>query len=991
LRRIATGSTAFLIATGTFLVLPVYAAPAPSAAPVAPSIEQVPLGSVDAPAAEALVTTDGELVAAGEDAEVVEQSPPAASSAPAATSSVPAEPAAPETSPPVDPETAPLVDVPTTGDEIVGVPALTVSETDTDRFSAVGITWERDAAVTDVAVQIRVQQDGGWGEWTSLEQEDVGQSAGAAANAAAVRDGTAPYYTGPANGIEVIVQTPDGATPHDVRAQLIDPGTSSADTSLGQPQVQDQAHAGLTMPAIYSRAQWGADESIRTWDASYAPTIKAATVHHTADKNDYSAAEVPGMLRSIYAYHTISRAWGDIGYHVIVDKYGRAWEGRHSGARGIASPVIGAHSGGFNTSTFGVSMLGDYSVAPTTQPMVDKVAAVIGWKLGLYGVDPRGWTSLTSSGGGTSKYAAGVTVRLPTVFGHRDVGSTTCPGVYGYARLDEIRTKAAQAYAQRSSPTGTLDVVAPAFERATVRGWVLDLDVPLQPVTVHAYVDGKYRSAHVADRSRPDIAKAYPPAGDAHGYDFVLDLSRGTHQVCVYAINAGSGSGNPLLGCRSVSVAGFQSAPIGSVDRVSALGDRIGFTGWTFDGSVPTQAVSVHAYLDGTRAGIVTADGARPDIAGAFPGAGEAHGFSGTVTASPGTHTLCLYALNLGSGSGNPLLRCSTVAVSPAIHAPIGSFDPLGVVGPRVTVRGWTLDPDDPSTPGSVHVYVDGRYAATVPTDVARPDIVALYPVFGVSSARGYATTLPVDSGTHLICVYAIDQGAGTDNPHLGCRNVTVPAAAWNPRGVIDSASVTGITATLRGWAFDPDIPDAPSSVHVYVDGVFRKAVVADGSRWDVGLVFGVGASHGWTAEVSVPAGTHSVCVYALNTGRGTTHPHLGCRSVSVAASAWAAYGRLDSAALSADDVLVRGWTVDPDDQQRALTVHVFVNGVRSVVTADVSRPDIQSVYPQAGALHGYQALIPLPAGGGPYQVCASAVGVGDGATDVPLGCRLAA
>jgi hypothetical protein len=31
-------------------------------------------------------------------------------------------------------------------------------------------------------------------------------------------------------------------------------------------------------------------------------------------------------------------------------------------------------------------------------------------------------------------------------------------------------------------------------------------------------------------------------------------LARGAHQVCVYAINAGQGSTNPALGCRTVTV-----------------------------------------------------------------------------------------------------------------------------------------------------------------------------------------------------------------------------------------------------------------------------------------------------------------------------------------------------------------------------------------------------------------------------------------------------
>ena len=59
---------AFLVLTGTFLVLPVYAAPLPESKPVAPSIDEVDLGSVDQPEDAAVVTADGAVVDAGPDA-----------------------------------------------------------------------------------------------------------------------------------------------------------------------------------------------------------------------------------------------------------------------------------------------------------------------------------------------------------------------------------------------------------------------------------------------------------------------------------------------------------------------------------------------------------------------------------------------------------------------------------------------------------------------------------------------------------------------------------------------------------------------------------------------------------------------------------------------------------------------------------------------------------------------------------------------------------
>jgi uncharacterized protein with LGFP repeats len=299
-------------------------------------------------------------------------------------------------------------------------------------------------------VQVRVRDLAGvWGPWTEVSAEAAEQETGTDTGTP-VRGGTAPLWTGPATAVEAELVTRSGAQPTDVQLDLVDPGESAADASLADPDITETADAAVAMPPVFSRAQWGADERLMRWTPQYASTIKAATLHHTAGSNNYTADQVPAILRSTYTYHAQSLGWGDIGYNVLVDKFGRIWEGRSGG---LASTVVGAHAGGFNTSTFGVSMMGNYDVVGTPQPMIDSVAAIIGWKFSLYGVNPKGTTTLTS--GGTDKHAAGARVTLPTVFGHIDTKSTACPGRYGYARLGEIRDKAAARMANTKSPIAT--------------------------------------------------------------------------------------------------------------------------------------------------------------------------------------------------------------------------------------------------------------------------------------------------------------------------------------------------------------------------------------------------------------------------------------------------------------------------------------------------------------------------------------------------------
>ena len=388
MRRLLTALLAILSMTGMILILPVYVAPLPETKPVKASTDEVPMGSVAAPAPAADVQQG---------------------------------------------TTEPVEDVSDRSQ------VLTVTRTGVDPFSLVGVTWRHDPAVVDVVVQVRVQDArGAWGAWTEIGTEDAEENRRPVPGVE-LRGSTEPLWTGPSTGVEAELVTRSGAQPTDVQLDLIDPGKSAADSALGTPDIQDTADAALAMPDVHSRAQWGADESKMTWTPEYAPTLKAATLHHTAGSNGYTADQVPAIMRGIYHYHAVNNGWGDIGYNVVVDKFGRLCEGRRGG---LARTVVGAHAGGFNSGTFGVSMLGNYDQVDTPQVMVDAVAAIIAWKFSLFGVDPHASVTLTS-GGGTSKYPAGTRVSLPTVFGHRDVKSTSCPGKYGVARMGEIRAKAA--------------------------------------------------------------------------------------------------------------------------------------------------------------------------------------------------------------------------------------------------------------------------------------------------------------------------------------------------------------------------------------------------------------------------------------------------------------------------------------------------------------------------------------------------------------------
>ncbi|MFC5953272.1 N-acetylmuramoyl-L-alanine amidase [Streptomyces pratens] len=216
--------------------------------------------------------------------------------------------------------------------------------------------------------------------------------------------------------------------------QQQDTAGQEADTG-GQPQAEPYIGP---RPGIVTRGGWGADESLREKTFVYTDKVDAAFVHHSASGNNYTCEQAPSVIRGIYRYHTESMGWRDIGYNFLVDKCGKIYEGR---AGGVANPVLGAHTLGFNSDTTGVAVLGTFSSTNPPAAAVTGVAQLTAWKLGLHGMDPSAKTYLTSAGG--NLYEKGTKVRLNVISGHRDGFNTECPGGKLYDKLGTARSAAA--------------------------------------------------------------------------------------------------------------------------------------------------------------------------------------------------------------------------------------------------------------------------------------------------------------------------------------------------------------------------------------------------------------------------------------------------------------------------------------------------------------------------------------------------------------------
>jgi uncharacterized protein with LGFP repeats len=221
----------------------------------------------------------------------------------------------------------------------------------------------------------------------------------------------------------------DPATPADP-APAAPAAAGTLPTSAGDLRLA--AGAYTRKPVIYSRAQWGADEKLRDKSSLHYFEVHAGFVHHTVNANNYKASDVPSILRGIYAYHTQSKGWSDVGYNFLVDRFGRIWEGRYGG---VDRPVVGAHTLGYNDDSFAMSAIGNFEEARPSTAMVEAYGALFGWKLSLHGVNASSTHQYV-----TKKY-------FNAINGHRDAGSTACPGKYLYDKIPQIRTIARQAQA----------------------------------------------------------------------------------------------------------------------------------------------------------------------------------------------------------------------------------------------------------------------------------------------------------------------------------------------------------------------------------------------------------------------------------------------------------------------------------------------------------------------------------------------------------------
>jgi hypothetical protein len=287
-----------------------------------------------------------------------------------------------------------------------------VSETVTapKRFDLVGFPDEDDP------VELRAREAGGeWSPWVEVH-------------------GSEPVWTGGTDELQLrshhgrptgeigYVNVTGDATAKDRAMNAARGAVNSAFVTVASLLAPDTASGDAPFEVV-NRKEWDPGNDCVP-KPSPTGKVKAGVVHHTVNPITYSPEDAASIVLGICRYHRYTQGWNDIGYNALVDRFGNIYAGRTGG---LTNAVIGAHTAGFNSVTFGVASVGDHRSNGLSKPAIESITNLLAWKLSLHGVDAVGKTRLESLGGG-GKYPSGEKAKTREVTRHRKLNQTECPG-----------------------------------------------------------------------------------------------------------------------------------------------------------------------------------------------------------------------------------------------------------------------------------------------------------------------------------------------------------------------------------------------------------------------------------------------------------------------------------------------------------------------------------------------------------------------------------
>jgi N-acetylmuramoyl-L-alanine amidase len=140
---------------------------------------------------------------------------------------------------------------------------------------------------------------------------------------------------------------------------------------------------GFAPPKINGRETWKARPMSMRGEPEPMGKINRVTLHHTADARPVgsSYAAVADRVKAYQTGHQQTNHWADIGYHFVIDRQGRIWEGRELSWKG-------AHAGNkqANENNVGIALIGNFENADPPAAQRESAEELVAWLAREYGI-----------------------------------------------------------------------------------------------------------------------------------------------------------------------------------------------------------------------------------------------------------------------------------------------------------------------------------------------------------------------------------------------------------------------------------------------------------------------------------------------------------------------------------------------------------------------------------------------------------------------------
>ncbi len=178
---------------------------------------------------------------------------------------------------------------------------------------------------------------------------------------------------------------------------------STVDLSPASSTSKPKVKALTPAPALklYKRNQWGS-RPVRKSSVSPMSRPFRMTVHHTADQDsldNIGQSDPREYLKILQRYCQDTLDWGDLGYHYLISKDGRIWEGR-------PLKYQGAHAGNtaLNRGNIGIALIGNFDEDKPSTAQIRSLQSLLGTLCIIYEISPG------------------------KIHSHGDLRTTGCPG-----------------------------------------------------------------------------------------------------------------------------------------------------------------------------------------------------------------------------------------------------------------------------------------------------------------------------------------------------------------------------------------------------------------------------------------------------------------------------------------------------------------------------------------------------------------------------------